>query len=127
MSVLIVQDVETLIMRRRRRPVPILDDRTLNLEPHIVGDVSTCNEPPYKAEVGITGSWICDLNLLETAFYDLLKEGILLNDGHGICQGLVAVTEIRREPDGGRFCHLCRPCAIREVKRGIRLVLFGWI
>ena len=102
-------------------------DHTLNLEPHIVRDVSTRNESAYKAEVGITGSWICDFNLLETAFYDLLKEVILLHDRHGICQGLVAVAEICREPDWGRFCDLCRPFAVWEVKRGIWLVLLGWI
>jgi hypothetical protein len=113
MSVLVVQNVEALIVPRRRRAVPILDDHTLNLEPHIAGDVSTCNEFLYEAEVGITSSWVCDFNLLEAAFYDFLKEDILLNDRHGICQGLVAVAEICREPDGGRFCDLCRPCAGR--------------
>lgn len=81
-------------------------ETTTHLEPHIVGDVSTCKEAPYKAEISIAGGWICDFDLLEAAFYDLLKEVSFLVDGHGICQGLVAVTEICREPDWRRFCNL---------------------
>lgn len=124
-SVLVVQACGNA--EYKRRAAPISDDHKLNLEPHIVRDVSTCNECRDKAKVGITGSWICDFNLLEAAFYDLLKEVILLNDRHRICQGLVAVAEICREPDGGRFCDICRPGAVREVKGGIWLVLLGWI
>ena len=80
-------------------------ETTTYLEPHIVRDV-TCDQTSYKVEVGIAGGWICDLNLLEAAFYDLLKEVSFLIDGHGICQGLVAVAEICREPDRRRFCDL---------------------
>ncbi len=98
-----------------------------DLYPNVVWDFVVLDETANEHEVRVTGGGVGHLNFLDARLDELPKEGGLLLDGHGICQRLVSIAEISREPDGS-FCEsFGGPLTILEIQRSVRLVLLGWI
>ena len=69
-------------------------------------------EVSNEGKIGITGSWIRDFYLLETALYQQSEEGELLIPCHGVCEGLVSIAEISGQPDGRFDKCFGWPCAV---------------
>jgi hypothetical protein len=69
------------------------------------------DEVSNEGKIGITGSWIRDFYLLEATFYEQSEEGEFLIASHGICKGLVSITEIGGQPDGRLEKRFGWPCA----------------
>ena len=58
------------------------------------------NQHPHKVEVGVGGSGVCDLDLLDACLDEGVEEAGLLLDGHGVREGLVSIAEVGGQPDG---------------------------
>jgi len=98
--------------------------RHTNLNPDIVRDLVVFDEASDKIEICVARSGVGDLNLLDAALDELPEECRLLLNRHRIRKGLVSIPEICRKPDGDSCERLGRPLAIRDVERGVALVLF---
>ena len=94
-----------------------------HLDPNIIRDLSTFNQPSHEAKVRVTGSRICDLNLLEPATEEVLKEHSFLTNGHRIRKGLVSITQVGRKPDWSFVYFLRRPSAVIQFERSVWFVL----
>lgn len=76
-----------------------------NLDPDIVGYFAPLNQPAHEIEVRIARSGVGNLDLLEPALEQSIKEDRLLGDRHGVREGLVPIAEVGRQPDGRRAVH----------------------
>lgn len=83
-----------------------------HLQPHIIGYLVPLNQFPHEVEIRIACSGIRNLDLLEPALEKRLEEDHLLRDSHGSREGLVPVSQVRRQPDGGCFIHPRGPLTI---------------
>lgn len=102
-------------------------EQATHLYPDIVGNLLPLDESAYEAKVGVARSRVCDLDLLISAFDNLLEEASFLGDGHRIGESLVPVPQVSGQPDRGLSDALVRPCTIGQVNRHEGLVLFGGI
>lgn len=82
------------------------------MNPDIVGNRTILDETSNEVEVGVTSSWVGDLNLLEATFDEKVKEGRLLLDGHRIGEGLISIAEVSGEPHGWLGESFGRPLTI---------------
>lgn len=98
-----------------------------NLDPDIIRHLALLNQPAHKVEIRIARSGVCNLDLLEAALDEGIKEDRLLGDRHGIREGLVPIAEVGGQPDRRRPVNFSRPLAVGEVERGVWFVLDGGI
>ena len=74
-----------------------------HLNGHVVGDVSTLDQGADELVLRLGGGGEPHLNLLDADVHQGVKQFQLLPDVHGVDEGLVAVPQIYRAPDGGRL------------------------
>ena len=74
-----------------------------HLDGHIVGDVSPLDQGADELVLRLGGGGEPHLDLLDADVHQGVKQLQLLPDVHGVNEGLVAVPQIHRAPDGGRF------------------------
>ncbi len=98
-----------------------------NLDPDIIRHLALLDQSAHEIEVRIARSRICNLDLLEAALDEGVKEDRFLGDRHGVREGLIPIAEVGGQPDGRRTVNLSRPLAVGEVERGVRFVLDGGI
>src|SRR5205809_5150864 len=98
-----------------------------DLQPDIFGRALLLDETPVKGELGIRRRRKANLDLLEAAFYESLKEFELLADVHRDGQRLVAIPKVHAAPDGGPRQRPVRPLAVGQRHRWKPAVLGGWI
>ena len=73
-----------------------------HLEPHVIRDAVLLDEPAVEGELGVGGRGEADLDLLEAALHERLKQLELLADVHRHGQRLVAVAQVHAAPDAAR-------------------------
>ena len=76
-------------------------DRLTDLYPDIVWYFLIFDEASNEVKVSVASSGVCDFDFLDTRLDQLAEEGSLLFDGHWICQRLVSVAQVSREPQRG--------------------------
>ena len=74
-----------------------------HLDGHVVGDVSALDEGADELVLRLGGGGEPHLDLLDADVHQGVEELQLLLHVHGVHQGLVAVPQVHRAPDGGRF------------------------
>jgi hypothetical protein len=67
-----------------------------NLQPDIIRYLSVFYKTPYESKVGVASGRVSDLDFFDAALYEGSEEHGFLWDGHRVCEGLVAITEISR-------------------------------
>lgn len=98
-----------------------------HLQPYVIRYLITLNKPSNEVEVGVAGRGVCDLNLLQASINEGVEEASLLFDGHRVCEGLITVAQVCREPYWGCPLHLRGPLSVWDVQGCVRLVLLGGI
>jgi hypothetical protein len=101
--------------------------RITHLHPHIIRNLPSLNQPSHKIEISVARRGIRDLDLLHVRLDQHMEEPRLLLDRHRVRQGLVAVPQVRREPDRCRPLDFGWPLSVRDVQWDVRLVLLGGI
>ena len=76
-------------------------DRLTDLYPDIVWYFLIFDEASNEVKVSVASSGVCDFDFLDTRLDQLAEESSLLFDGHWICQRLVSVAQVSREPQWG--------------------------
>jgi hypothetical protein len=71
-----------------------------HLHGHVVGNAPVFDERAVEGELGIRGGGKADLDFLEAAAHQRLKQLELLRDVHGHRERLIAVAQIDAAPDG---------------------------
>lgn len=56
-----------------------------DLNPYVVRNLIVLDEVSNEGKIGVTGSWIRNFYLLETALYQQSEEGEFLIPGHRVC------------------------------------------
>lgn len=100
---------------------------TTHLYPDIVWDPLALNQLSHKSEIGVAGSRVGDLDLLEAADKELVKECVLLLNRHRICQRLIPIAKVGGEPYWYFVERFGWPLTIGQLERSIRLVSYGWV
>ena len=89
---------------------------------HVVGDLVALDELADEVEVGLARAREADLDLLVAHPDEEVEHRHLAGRAHRVDQRLVAVTEVRGQPAGGRLHRATRPGAVGEVDRGERAI-----
>ena len=88
-----------------------------HLDGHVIGNVVLLNQQTVEGELGVRRGGKADLDLLETALHERLKQFQLLGDVHGNGERLVAVTQVHAAPDGRGGEGARRPLTIGQSHR----------
>ena len=64
------------------------------LDPDIIWYPVVLYKAPDKVEVCITSSWICNLDLFETAFKKMVEEYALLFICHRVPKSLITIAQV---------------------------------
>jgi hypothetical protein len=96
----------------------LLDQVFARLHEHlngdIIGDAPFLDEVAIKGEFGVRRGRETDFDFLEAAAHQRLEKLQLLRNVHGHGEGLIAVAQIDRAPDGRAADDLARPFSVRQ-------------
>jgi hypothetical protein len=98
-----------------------------HLQPHIVWNKTLFNQRSNKVEVGVAGSGVGHLDLLDPAFNEQLEEHCLLLDSHRVRQRLVPISEVGGQPNGWYLVDFVWPLAVGKRQRLVGPVLLGGV
>ena len=95
-----------------------------HLDRHVVGNAVFLDELAHEVELDLRRGGKADLDLLEADGHQGLEHAHLARDVHRLDQGLVAVTQIGRQPDRRLGQHGVGPGAVLETD-GRERTVFG--
>ena len=94
-----------------------------HLNGHIVRDIMAVDQGTQDLILRLAGRGKAHLDLLEADLYQHLEELQLFLKAHGHDQGLIAVAQIYRAPNGRVVDHAVGPLAVRQINGGKGLIL----
>jgi hypothetical protein len=89
-----------------------------HLDRHVVGNAIFLDELAHEVEFDLRRRGKADFDFLEADGHQGFEHAHLACDVHGFDQCLVAVTQVRRQPDGRLGQHGIGPGAVLEADRG---------
>ena len=87
-----------------------------HLDGHVIGDVAALDELPADLKLGLRGGGEADLDLLDADVQQGVEILQLFLEIHGVHQGLIAVPQVHRAPDGGLGDLLVGPGAVLHLE-----------
>ncbi|MCY1529305.1 hypothetical protein D9M68_644400 [compost metagenome] len=95
-----------------------------HLDRHVVGNAVFFDELAHEVEFDLRRRGKADFDFLEADGHEGFEHAHLARDVHGLDQGLVAIAQVRRQPDRGLGQHGIGPGAVLETDRG-ECAVFG--
>ena len=93
-----------------------------HLDGHVVGDEALLDEQPVEGELSVRRGREADLDLLEAALHERLKQLELLRDVHRHCEGLIAIAQVHAAPERRMRERAAGPLTVGQVDAGERAV-----